>query len=90
MAFQFYKREADYDLLTLYKDCGLLAPSVTVDWCGAFAIITEFTDMIYLVFPTGIQTVNPWISKQQPCLQIPNKLLFCFMREFPNIQPTVK
>ena len=33
-----------------------------------FAVTTGLTDMVYLVRPTGIQTVNTWITKQQPCI----------------------
>ena len=35
-----------------------------VDQREALAVITELTDTVYLVRPTGIVTVNPWISKQ--------------------------
>ena len=31
-------------------------------------VTTGLTDTVYLVTPTGILTVNPWISKQQPCI----------------------
>ena len=72
----------------------MLAPSLTVDWCGAFAIITEFTDMIYLVCPTGIQTVNPWISKQQPSILPEGYLVLGFYllahTIIHNFRPTLK
>ena len=34
----------------------------------ALADTTEFTDTVYFVNPTGIQTLNPWVSKQQHCI----------------------
>ena len=39
---------------------------VMEDQREALAVTTRLTDTVYLVRPTGIQTVNPWISKQQP------------------------
>ena len=41
---------------------------VMVDQREALAVTTRLTDTVYLVRPTGIRTVNPWISKQQPCI----------------------
>ena len=38
---------------------------VMVDQHEALADTTELTNMVYLVRSTGIQTVNPWISKEQ-------------------------
>jgi hypothetical protein len=37
-----------------------------VDQHEALAVTTDL--LIYLVRPTGIRTVNPWSSKQQPCI----------------------
>ena len=45
--------------------------SVMVDQCEALAVATGHTDTVYLVRPTGSQTVNPWVSKQQPCILLP-------------------
>ena len=39
---------------------------VMVDQHEALAVTTRLTDTVYLVHPTGIQTVNPSVSKQQP------------------------
>ena len=39
-----------------------------VDEHEAFADTTELTDTVYLVRTTGFRTINPWISKQQPCI----------------------
>ena len=36
---------------------------VMVDQCEALAVTTGLTDTVYLVRPTGIRTVNPWVSK---------------------------
>ena len=41
---------------------------VFVDQREAQAVSTQLTDMVYLVRPTWIRTVNPWVSKQQPCI----------------------
>ena len=41
---------------------------VMVDQHEALAVTTQLTDTVYLVRPTGIRTVNPWVSKQQPCI----------------------
>ena len=41
---------------------------VMVDQREALAVTTQLTDTVYLVRPTGIRTVNPWVSKQQPCI----------------------
>jgi hypothetical protein len=32
----------------------------SLDQHEAFAVTTGLTDMVYLVRPTGIRTVNPW------------------------------
>ena len=42
------------------------APGVRVEQHEALAVTPGLTDMVYLVWPTGIRTVNPWVSKQQP------------------------
>ena len=41
---------------------------VMVDQREALAVTTQLTDTVYLVRPTGIRTVNPWVSKQQPSI----------------------
>ena len=41
---------------------------VMVDQREALAVTTQLTDTVYLVRPTGIRTINPWVSKQQPCI----------------------
>ena len=41
---------------------------VMVDQREALSVTTRLTDQVYLVRPTGIRTVNPWVSKQQPCI----------------------
>ena len=40
---------------------------VMVDQHEAFAVTT---DTVYLVHPTVIRTVNPLVSKQQPCIYL--------------------
>ena len=42
--------------------------SVMIDQREALAVTTQLTDTVYLVRPTRIRTVNPWVSKQQPCI----------------------
>ena len=39
---------------------------VMVDQREALAVTTQLTDMVYLIRPIRIRTVNPWVSKQQP------------------------
>ena len=39
-----------------------------VDQREAFTVTTGLTDTVYLVRPTGIQTINPWFSMQKPCI----------------------
>ena len=39
-----------------------------VDQHKALAVTTQLTDTVSLVRPTGIRTVNPLVSKQQPCI----------------------
>jgi hypothetical protein len=41
---------------------------VMVDQREALAVTTGLANTVYLVRPTGIQTVNPLVSKQQPCI----------------------
>ena len=41
---------------------------VMVDQREALAVTTEFTDTVHLIRPTRIRTINPWVSKQQPCI----------------------
>ncbi len=41
---------------------------VMVDQREAFAVTTQPSDMVYLVCPTGIRTVNSLVSKQQSCI----------------------
>ena len=45
---------------------GGLALGVLVYQREALAVTTELTDAVYLVHSTGIRTINPWVSKQQP------------------------
>ena len=45
-----------------------------VDQREALVVTTRLTDQVYLVCPTRIRTVNPWVSKQQPCI-LPLSLL---------------
>ena len=47
---------------------GWIVPGVMVDQREALAVTNGLTDTVYLVSPTGILTVNPWVSKQQPCI----------------------
>ena len=39
---------------------------VMVDQREALTVSSGLTDTLYLVRPFGIQTVNPWVRKQQP------------------------
>jgi hypothetical protein len=52
---------------------GGLASTVIVDQSEALAVTTGLTDRVYLVCPTGIQTVNHWVSKPQP-FTLPRKV----------------
>ena len=45
-----------------------LCMCVLLDQHEALAVTTQLTDTVYLVRPTSIQTINPWDSKQQPCI----------------------
>ena len=67
---QIYKREREVwqDHLTLLRHSWWASAGVMVDQREALAVSTELTDTVYLVRPTGIWTVNPWVSKQQPCI----------------------
>ena len=48
---------------------GGLAPGVMEeDQHEALADTTELTDMVHLVHPNRIRTVNPWIRKQKHCI----------------------
>ena len=47
---------------------GGLAPGVMLNQHEALAVSTGLTDTVYLVCPNGIRAVNPWISKQHPCI----------------------
>ena len=41
---------------------------VISDQHKALTDTTELTDTVYFVHPTGIQTLNPWVSKQRHCI----------------------
>ena len=45
-------------------------PGVMEDQRETLAETTEkkLTDKVYLVRPSGLQTMNPWISKQRYCI----------------------
>jgi hypothetical protein len=45
-----------------------------VDQHEALAVITGLTDTVYLVRPTGIQTINPWI-----CTRLPGTWCYAFI-----------
>ena len=49
-------------------------PSVMLDQREALAVTTGHNGTVYLVRPTGSRTVNPWVSKQQPCIFFTTKL----------------
>jgi hypothetical protein len=39
-------------------------PGLMVDQHESLEVTNGFTDVVYLVRPTKILTINPWISKQ--------------------------
>ena len=47
---------------------GGLSPGVMEDQPEAITVTAGLTDTVYLDRPTGIRTVNSWISQQQPCI----------------------
>ena len=64
-----YVVEKVCDMVTLSKTKhGGLVPGLMVDQHEALADTTELTDTVYSIHPTQIQTVNPWISRQQHCI----------------------
>ena len=59
----------DRTMVTLSRSYhGGLTPGVMADQRKALADTTELTDTVYFVHPTGIRTLNPWVSKQQHCI----------------------
>ena len=62
----FLEEVGDRTMVTLSRSYhGGLTPGVMADQRKALADTTELTDTVYFVHPTGIRTLNPWVSKQQ-------------------------
>ena len=52
-------------LLSLFYPTSLPGCGVMADQREALSDATELTDTVYFVHPTGIRTLNHWVSKQR-------------------------
>ena len=43
-------------------------PIKFITWWANSRVYWQLTDTVYLVHRTGIQTLNPWVSKQRHCI----------------------